>query len=221
ELEGKVQTLDVPCWRMHTHSLIRLPFCSACGRGAGEPPRAFQPPVLQPCPKTYLEDGGHRAVAPEETLAHYGHHVRPITGAVPLLERVALGGDGIAHVYVAGNNAARSQHDLAHLRADLRSQSAGKGTSDVQARASALCEGLERHSGVFRGDEPRRRARMGELGGAAIPPGDCMLFSQRQYREREARNAVGSRFSFIPMPFDPQAELEWSPLWSLTRREVR
>jgi ribosomal protein S12 methylthiotransferase accessory factor len=97
----------------------------------------------------------------------------------------------------------------------------GKGTGDLQARASALCEGLERYSGVFRGDEPRRLARQADLGGAAVPLNDCLLFSERQYRERQARNAGAGRFSFIPVPFDPEAEVEWSPVWSLTRGEVR
>ena len=59
------------------------------------------------------------------------------------------------------------------------------------------------------------------LNGAAIDPRDCLLFSERQYREREARNAAGCRFSFIPLPFDPDATIEWSPVWSLTRQEVR
>jgi ribosomal protein S12 methylthiotransferase accessory factor len=98
---------------------------------------------------------------------------------------------------------------------------AGKGTGDAQARASALCEGLERYSGVFRGDEPRRSARQAELSGAAVSLNDCLLFSERQYRERETLNARASRFSFIPVPFDPEAEIEWSPVWSLTRGEVR
>jgi ribosomal protein S12 methylthiotransferase accessory factor len=80
---------------------------------------------------------------------------------------------------------------------------------------------LERYSGVFRGDEPRRRARQAELGCAAVPLNDCLLFSERQYRERQARNAGGGRFSFIPVPFDPDAEVEWSPVWSLTRGGVR
>jgi ribosomal protein S12 methylthiotransferase accessory factor len=116
---------------------------------------------------------------------------------------------------------ARPYHNLAHLRSDLRTLNAGKGTSDVQARASALCEGLERYSGVFRGYEPRRRARLQELGGAAIRLADCLLFSDRQYCEREARNATGSRFGFIPVPLDPEDEIDWSPVWSLTRSEVR
>jgi ribosomal protein S12 methylthiotransferase accessory factor len=226
DLHGKLQTLDLPSWKLQTHPLIRLPFCPACGRGDGEA-RPFRPPVLESRKKTFTNDGGHRVVPPEETLARHTCHVSPITGAVPMLERAAPlpsaeGGDGVLHVYVSGKNAARSHPDLAHLRGDLRTLNAGKGVSDVQARASALCEGLERYSGVFRGDEPRRRARMRELGGAAIPLGDCLLFSDRQYRERDARNAAaGSRFGFIPAPFDPEADLEWSPVWSLTRREAR
>jgi ribosomal protein S12 methylthiotransferase accessory factor len=221
ELEGKLQTLDVPSWRLQTHTLVRLPYCPACGRRDNGEARPFRPPVLENRKKTFTSDGGHRVVPPEETLARFGHHVSPITGAVSLLERAAPDGDGILHVYVAGGNVARQHRDLARLRSDLRSMNAGKGISDVQARASGLCEGLERHSGIFRGDEPRRRACMRELGGAAIPLGDCLLFSDHQYRERNARNAAASHFSFIPVPFDPEADIEWSPVWSLTRQEVR
>jgi ribosomal protein S12 methylthiotransferase accessory factor len=221
ELDGKLQTLDIPSWRLQTHSLVRLPFCPACGRREEDEGRPFRPPVLESRKKTFTNDGGHRVVTPEETLAAYGHHVSPITGAVPLLERAVPADDGVMHVYVAGKNMARPHRDLGRLRGDLRSMNAGKGISDVQARASGLCEGLERYSGIFRGDEPRRRARMAELGGAAIPLGDCLLFSERQYRERDARNGMGCRFSFIPVPFDAGEEIDWSPVWSLTRREVR
>jgi ribosomal protein S12 methylthiotransferase accessory factor len=218
ELDGKLQTLDVPTWRWQTHALIRLPFCPACGTGVS---RAFLPPVLARRKKTYTGDGGHRVIPPEETLARHEYHVSPLTGAVRLLERAAPATDRVLHVYVAGNNSARPSRTLGQLRNDLRTMNSGKGTGDVQAKASALCEGLERYSGVFRGDEPRCHASLAELGGAAVPLNDCLLFSARQYRERETRNAAASRFSFIPVPFDQEAEVAWSPVWSLTRGEVR
>jgi ribosomal protein S12 methylthiotransferase accessory factor len=221
ELEGKVQTFDIPSWRLESHALVPLPFCPACGGRKDKANHPFRPPVLESRKKTFTSDGGHRVVPPEETLTRYAHHVSPITGAVPLLERAEPANNGVLHVYIAGNNRARPHHDLAHLRGDLRSLSGGKGASDVQARASGLCEGLERYSGVFRGDEPRRMARMRELGGAAIPLGDCLLFSERQYRERDDRNKTASRFSFIPAPFNPETPIDWSPVWSLTRQEVR
>jgi ribosomal protein S12 methylthiotransferase accessory factor len=218
ELEGKLQTFDVPAWRMQTHTLIRLPFCPACGAGGS---RLYQPPALTRGKKTYTSDGGHRVVGPEETLAQNGHHVSPITGAVPLLEQASPDGDGVMHVYIAGSNSARTSRTLGQLRSDLRTMNSGKGTCDTQARASALCEGLERYSGIFRGDEPRRRARQIDLGSAAISLNDCLLFSERQYRDRDTRNAGAGRFSFIPVPLDPTEEVEWSPVWSLTRGEVR
>jgi ribosomal protein S12 methylthiotransferase accessory factor len=217
-LEGKIQTLDLPTWKLQEHALARLPFCQVCGGGAMRP---YQRPELSQRIKTFTNDGGHRVVRPEETLARYGPHVSPITGAVPILERAAPAGDDVLHVYVAGNNMARPHKELAHLRGDLRNMCAGKGTTDSQAKASGLCEGLERYSGVFRGDEPRQSARMSDLGAGAISLNDCLLFSEKQFRERHERNATGSRFSFIPEPFDPTAEIEWSPVWSLTRRQVR
>jgi oxazoline/thiazoline synthase len=218
ELEGKLQTFDLPTWRAQAHALIRLPYCAACGSAAN---RGFEPPVLTGRKKLSTADGGHRVMAAEETLARNLHHVSPITGAVSMLENAAPTPDGVIHVYLAGNNSARPSKTLGQLRNDLRAMNSGKGTADVQARASALCEALERYSGVFRGDEPRQRARMAELGDAAIALNDCLLFSKRQFRERDARNADASRFSFIPVPFDPDVETDWSPVWSLTRGEVR
>ena len=239
-LQGKVQTLDVPTGEARSHTLVRLPFCPACGtpHPATDPAVVGRPIDLEHRRKTFTRDGGHRVVAPEVTLARYGHHVSPITGAVSMLERVgkaegngtssgnshsngAGDTDAVQHTYIAGHNLARRHKDLHHLRSDLRNMSSGKGATDVQARASGLCEGLERYSGVFRGDEPRCLARRAGLGDAAIHVHDCMLFSERQYRERDAWNARESRYNFVPVPFDADAEIEWTPVWSLARREPR
>ncbi len=181
----------------------------------------FRPLVLESRKKTFVRDGGHRVVHPQTTIDRFGHHVSPITGAVSMLERTTPVGDGSLHVYMAGQNLARRHHSLGHLQNDLRNMSAGKGTTDVQAKASGLCEGLERYSGVFRGDESRRTARMADLGSAAIDLSDCLLFSERQFRERETINAGDSPYSFVPLPFDPTAEIDWSPVWSLSRHEKR
>ena len=48
-----------------------------------------------------------------------------------------------------------------------------------------------------------------------------MLFSEKQYRERDDWNARGSRFDVVPAPFDPEALMEWTPVWSLTRQAAR
>jgi ribosomal protein S12 methylthiotransferase accessory factor len=138
-----------------------------------------------------------------------------------MLERCHFKSDGIVHVYGAGHNFARRQGSLAALRQGLRAQSSGKGMTDSQARASGLCEALERYSGVYRGDEQRVTARMGDLGEAAIHPNDCMLYSDRQYRDRDAWNARQSLWNRVPAPFEEGAVVDWTPVWSLTRRGVR
>lgn len=219
-LEGRIQTLDVMTLQTQTHTLMQQPFCPSCGKAAAHNGH-IEPVVLQSCKKTFAQDGGQRSVSPEKTLERYAHHVSPITGTVPSLERVSPADDGIMHVYLSGHNAARRPRSLRGLRSDLRSCTAGKGTTDAQARAGALCEGLERYSAVFRGDEPRRRACMAELGEHAIHPNACMLYSDKQYREREKWNSGDSTFNTVPVPFDPAAEIEWTPVWSLTRRAER
>lgn len=220
ECEGQIRTFDLLSWQVETHALTRLPYCPACGQQSNGDLRHFRPIELQSRRKQFVRDGGHRVVDPSVTIERFRHHISPITGAVSMLQRSSPSDDGAMHVYLSGHNLARRHRNLGQLRGDLRNMSAGKGTTDEQAKASGLCEGLERHSGVFRGDEPRRRARLSELGASAIDPRDCMLFSARQYAERDEWNRGSSPYSFVPLPFNPEAEIEWSPLWSLTRQEV-
>src|SRR5207249_10059031 len=138
---------------------------------------AAGPVLLQSRKKVFTQDGGHRTSAPAETLERNQHHVSPITGAVSILERAVPAGDGVLHVYVAGENPARRHESLEDVRRHLRSASAGKGVTDVQARASALCEALECSCGVVRGDEPRRKARLKDLREAGIHPTTRVCFS--------------------------------------------
>src|SRR5688572_3957203 len=103
-LEGRILSLDVLSWQTQIHTLTRQPHCPACGdeTSALVPPAA--PFVLESRKKTFTEDGGHRVMAPEETLQKYEHHVSPISGAVRVLQRRVLPNDGVMHVYTAGEN---------------------------------------------------------------------------------------------------------------------
>lgn len=219
-LEGKIQTLDLLTWKSQTHTLVRQLSCAACGEKP-DLERASRPVILESRKKRYTEDGGHRTVSSKETLDRYSHHVSPISGVVPLLERSHASKNGVIHVYHSGNNIARAPRSWMSLRRDLRNSSAGKGTNEVQAQASALCEGIERYSAIFRGDEPRRKASLSALGDEAIHPNACMLISARQYRDRESWNQEHAIFHYIPAPFDPDQEVDWTPVWSLTRRHWR
>ena len=220
ECEGTVITLDVWSGMTRTHAVVRRPQCPACGDpGAGR--RPVGPIALHSRRKIFTRGGGHRAVRPEETLARYRHHVSPITGAVTVLERSAPDGDGFVHTFSSNHGLSTLQSSLNGLRGELRQGCGGKGITDLQAQVSGLCEALERYCAVFTGDEPRRRATFHELGEQAIHPNSCTLFSDRQYRERDYWNARQSYYCLVPTQFNTDASIDWSPLWSLTRREIR
>ena len=214
-LADAVLTVDLRTLETQRHTVVRRPQCPSCGE-VEDPAREPAPLSLHSQRKQYTADGGHRIVSPEQTLERYGHHVSPISGAVSVLQRTPVREADSVHVYVAGHNFAMRADNLYFLRRGLRSKSAGKGMSDAQARASGLCEALERYSGLFQGDEPRRRASYRQLGERAIHPNACMLFSEAQYARRAEWNDRGSHYNRVPNPFDEAAETDWSPLWSLT-----
>lgn len=218
-LRGTVLSLSTWDWSQDRHTLVRRPQCPACGDP--EMLRRVRPVRVESCPKLHTRDGGHRSSTPRETLDRLGHHVSPLTGIVQGLDRVTPEDDDLAHVFVSGQNMAVRQASYQQLRRNLRSRSCGKGISETQARVSAICEAIERYSGVYRGTEERLRDSLVGLGDRAIDPRACMLFSEAQYAARDAINAKGSSFHRIPDVFDPDEILDWSPLWSLTRQAPR
>ena len=103
------------------------------------------------------------------------------------------------------------------MRRSLRHKSGGKGKSDRQSKASGFCEAIERYSGIFQGDEPRKNSTLAKLGKQGIHPERCLHFSPTQYANREELNANSKvAHDWIPQPFDASQEIEWTPVWSLT-----
>ena len=211
---GSVLSVDTHRWQTEAHKLVKRPQCTVCG------PHHYRT-GLQPVPIElshrwirFTTDGGYRCNTPEETLQHYSHHVSSITGAVRGLYRHQQATNGLK-AYVAVSN-------LGSCAADpLRNYSGGKGITETQARVSALCEALERYSGVYQGYEPSIVSSLRALGDDAIHPNSCMLYSDDQYRWRAELNLNGSKYKFVPEPFDENVEIRWSPVWSLSRKEFR
>ncbi len=216
--------MDVGTFASSQHRVMRRPQCSACGDEALY--RADRPPVpvcLQASPKSHGNSGGERSVAPEVTLATYRHLVSSVSGVVTWLSRTTDETDSWLHVYWAGSNLGMQGRSLGSLRRSLRSKSAGKGSTREQSEVSALCEAIERYSGAFHGDEIRVRKRFVEFAGddAAVHPNDIQLFSDHQLDNAKSINAKGHPYNVVPQRLDPNAEIEWTPVWSLTHRRHR
>ncbi|MGE0449926.1 MAG: TOMM precursor leader peptide-binding protein [Vicinamibacterales bacterium] len=239
DLEGRIIT-TADGLHTGTHVLTRRPQCPACGtrprdrapsdtrqtdtpqtgtRQAGTPPPNTQPRVaIAGAQKVFVADGGHRTCTPEETVRRYGHLISPITGIVSHVTRLGDREDGFS-IYVGGRDRRRPSRTIGELVANLRSSSGGKGRTDAQARASALCEAIERTSGSFDGSEPVVRGRAGEIANP-VPPNAMMLFSDAQFAARESWNARGNLRLTVPEPFDDDEAIDWAPAWSLTRQRI-
>jgi ribosomal protein S12 methylthiotransferase accessory factor len=214
ELAEAVMTLDARTGRLERHPLVQFPGCPVCGTAATEPPA---PITLVSRPVRFADDGGFRSLAPAETIARYRHLVSPITGLVERLEAIP-GSEGTLQAFVGGRNRAFTAGSLAAFKTSLRHSSAGKGRSALQAQASALGESLERYSSEFTGTEFQVLGSLRDLGGDAIHPNAVMGYSERQFQQLAASPVQTSRFNRTPAPFDPEARIPWSPVWSLTER---
>jgi len=216
-LGSALVTIDLGTLATLEHAVVKRPQCPACGdadRLRNSPP---EPVRLVSRAKEFTADGGHRIESPQNTLDRYSHHVSRLTGVVRHLVPSTQIDESVAPVVVSGPNAATVEDTLSSLRGYFRESNGGKGKTQSQAMASALCEAIERHSGIFEGYEYRIRGSHRSLGELAIHPNRCMLYSDRQYANRK----TGERFSRAPKPFDENAEVEWSPLWSLTEQRFK
>ena len=216
--------MNVGTFASSQHRVMRRPQCLACGDEAMH--RTDRPPVplcLKASPKAHRNSGGARTVAPEVTLAKYRHLVSPISGVVTWLSRTTDETDSWLHVYWAGANLGMRSRSLSSLRRSLRSKSAGKGSTREQSEVSALCEAVERYSGARCGDEIRIRKRFIEfaMGEEAIHPNDAQLFSDYQLDNAKSINAKGHPYNIVPARLDPDAAIDWTPVWSMTQQRHR
>ncbi|MXW18418.1 MAG: TOMM precursor leader peptide-binding protein, partial [Gemmatimonadetes bacterium] len=223
-IHNEAITMNVATFTSSQHRVVRRPQCPTCGDEAlYRPDRPPLPVSLEASPKAHRNSGGARAVSPGATLAKYRHLVSPVSGVVTWLSRTTDETDPWLHVYWAGSNPGMRSRSLSSLRRSLRSKSAGKGSTRQQSRVSALCEAIERHSGARHGDEIRIRRRFIEFAGGeeAIHPNDVQLFSESQLDDAASINAKGHPYNIVPPRLDPDAEIDWTPVWSLTRQQHR
>jgi oxazoline/thiazoline synthase len=217
-LRGRVLTLDLAALDLAEHALPHRPQCPACG--APEVLNRSTARITVRPLRAAIGAAGERVRDPEATVQSLSPLVSPITGVVHSLERV----DAAAplHLYRTGRVPHATPASLAGLEAAFRSTAGGKGPTDAQASASALCEAIERYC-AFSGEHRRTfEAPYLEVADRAVHPDDLLLFSETQRRERDERNAdVDDTRYWIPEPFDDGRPVAWTEAWSLSADEPR
>ena len=197
------------------HYVPTRPQCPSCGSQELRDPvvRAPAPIRLRVGGKDVMTSGGCRAVPPAETIARFRKHVSPLTGVVSQLERIESK-QPLDFSFLARHSFSPRPEAIDAPRVRLIGDSYGKGSTAEQGEASALMKAVECYCGIFQGDEIRTtRSFVDFPTGDAILPNDILLLSDAQYdRGLDGRSHFGTGG---PRRFDPKAEMEWSPVWSL------
>jgi oxazoline/thiazoline synthase len=196
DLHHHLVSLDLLSSMVVRHHVPARPQCPSCGAAqALDPDRPALPIRLHVGGKAVMTSGGYRSVTPAETIARFRKHVSPLTGIVSHLERIK-GERPLDFAFLAKYSFSPRPEAVHALQLQVVSDSHGKGSTADQAEASALMNAIERHCGIFQGDEIRTLRRFVDFpAGDAVPPDDILLSGDT--------------------PFDPSAEIEWSPVWSL------
>jgi oxazoline/thiazoline synthase len=217
----KLITFDSRSLENQSHVLVKRPQCVCCGEIILHPNREPTPITIQSCQKEFTSDGGHRSCSPEKTFQKYKRHISSISGVIRALNRISPSDSPWNHTYEAGHHFFNSCKDLKSLRANFHYRSGGKGRTDSQAKVSALCESIERYSGVFQGTEIRKIATYHSIKNHAIHPNTCTLFSEKQYQNRREWNLKSPPNHIVPEPFNPEQDIEWTPVWSMTENKFK
>jgi oxazoline/thiazoline synthase len=161
--------------------------------------------TLRPRPHT-----GCKAAPADAKPASFREFVSPITGVVSEMEVTEKPAFGLyhAHALFAAPLPKGAIRDLPWLQ-----HATGKGLTRDAAETVCVAEALERYSLIYQGSEPAIRANIRECGG--ISPEALLLFSEAQYRDREAWNASHSGIQWVPERFEPSEEIEWTEARSL------
>jgi ribosomal protein S12 methylthiotransferase accessory factor len=206
ELHHEIVSLDLLGSSIVRHHVPVRPQCPSCGSKELEASARVPVPIrIRAGGKAVMTSGGYRSIAPAETIARFRKHVSPLTGIVSQLERIKSE-HTLDFTFMAKHSFSPRPEAVPALQAQVISDSYGKGSTADQAEASALMTAVERHCGIFRADELRTVRRYSDFAaGEAILPNDILLAGD-----------AGGQF-----PFDPAAEMEWSPVWSLRDERFR
>ncbi|MCI0411855.1 TOMM precursor leader peptide-binding protein [bacterium] len=204
EIDNRLLTFDVPNSKLEKHSVARRADCIDCG----VPTQKFPSPIV-------LKKHKDRTPSIEQTFQKYERHISFRTGIVDQMQSYS---NGLIHSVAADHLFVQDLPKKDLLQKGLTHKSWGKGRTLQQAKTGALCEALERYSGLFRGNEFRIRKSYNEIRDKAIPVNNCANFSDEQFKNREKWNRLRSDHDWIPVPLDPRKEIEWTPVWSLTSK---
>ena len=219
EKADQIISIELDSHKMETHVVQKRPQCPECGNPEWMSQQALTPLPLSNNEPRESREGGYRVISPEQTWLRYKHLISPVSGAICYLHTMPDRHREDRPVYAAGYLVSPQEIPTGN---NFDKLCAGKGRTATQARTSALCEALERFSGVFQGDEYRKRGSMQDFNGAAIHFNALQNFSEVQFAERNGINsATEDRRRQVPQPFTKTTVIDWTVAWNMVDKTQR
>lgn len=196
------------------HPVSVIPQCPCCGDPDISASKSQRTITLKPCPKSHTTDGGFRSQNPLKTIERLVHSISPITGIIGDLSLLPDQKEKGVPIYrsfffkTPGFSQKPENFDFIQI-------SLGKGMSEEQSKASALCESVERHAVQYRGDEPKIFSSALDMNVQAVLPHELACFSEKQYQQFSDQGHPDSGASHAVKKYHGDIPLNWTPAWSL------
>jgi oxazoline/thiazoline synthase len=219
--DGDSELITIDMWDLSIgkHCVRTRPQCEVCGDPSLFSNQVNSPIELNDIPRHFIENGGYRAIAPETTWENYKHLVSPLTGIISHIDKYDRKNHQLRPVWKATYFVNPHQPAIDKNERFVKN-SFGKGDTADQSRASALGEAIERYSFLYTGEEHQIKGAYNRLKPKAVDPETLQHFSRMQYASRDQLNKLVSPQK-IPLPFDPDKEIAWTPAWCLTSNTLR
>ncbi|MFF4532277.1 TOMM precursor leader peptide-binding protein [Streptomyces sp. NPDC001407] len=195
---GAVHLVDLETLRVRRHLLVPDAECPDCGRCVPDSARAATL-TLRPAPKH--RPGSFRVRAAEEYDLPVAAFANPVCGAL---------GPGVVHD-VASTSTSATVGCFELRSGEYLRETFWGGHADAYADSErvGVLEGLERAAGMrARGRRTQVRASLEALGGDALDPRECGLYTEEFHRANPRA-----------VPFTPDREIPW--VWGYSLRDRR
>jgi thiazole/oxazole-forming peptide maturase SagD family component len=189
--------------------VVRRPQCEACGDCSSTNRR---PTVVNEFNGNAAKElDSFRIDDLEAIFEKIAHQISPLTGLISSVDRIDLPHPEVIHVFSAGVVAVSAEPASgADLDRSRFVYASGKGSTEQQARLSAIGEAVERYALAFQGYEITRIASLADFREAAIHPNALMNFSAQQLGAGEKKQR-----SPTPAILPPEENIHWTPLVSM------
>lgn len=213
ELEAVLHVRHLIHQQKEHHPVRKRSHCSECGTSASANLTRGNVPAWS----AVLQERGQRKRSALEAFIYASHLISPMTGVVRQICPLPVVDERMGYLCVAQHRIVRPDLKMVALRQNTQARSIGKGRTLEEARTSALYEGIERYSGVYREDIETHRSIRDALPARSVDPLVLSGFSASQYAHRKSWNYANKhQMLYVPCRFAPSMSIDWVKGWSLT-----